>query len=71
MNDNTQFEIAKLTLKPGDVLVFRTLRGTLTMEQTELIKAWLRELLSRAGHPDTEILVLGKDVALEILEHAA
>ncbi len=71
MNDNMQFEIAKLSLKPGDVLVFRTLRGIPTMEQVTNVKAWIKELLSRAGHPDTEVLVIGKDVALEILEHAA
>lgn len=66
-----EFEIAKLTLKPGDVLVFRTLRGTLTDERAKHVKAWIEELLSRAGHPNTEVLIIGKDVALEILEHAA
>jgi len=72
MNEEAfQFEIATLTLKPGDVLVVRTLRGSPTMEQAARIKAWIQELLARAGHPETEVLVLGKDVALEILEHAA
>ena len=72
MNEETfQFEIAKLTLKPGDVFVLRTLNGTLTTEKTAHVKRWLQEMLSRAGHPSTEVLVIGKDVTLEILEHAA
>ena len=70
MNDDMQFEIAKLTLKPGDVLVIRT-PVTPTKIQATHIKDWLRELLSRAGHPNTEVLVIGNAVELEILEHAA
>ncbi len=70
MNDDMQFEIAKLTLKPGDVLVIRVpvwVKGP----HEKRINDGMKELLAKAGHPDTQVLVLGPDVNLEILEHAA
>ena len=70
MKDNMIFQIAKLTLKPGDVLVFRTewrLKEEAAHRLTETFLAFLKE----AGHPDTKVLVLGPGATLEILEHAA
>lgn len=70
MNDDMQFEIAKLTLKLGDVLVIR-LKEWVKSHQEERINDAMKELLAKAGHPDTQVMVLGPDINLEILEHAA
>ena len=72
MNEETfSFEIAKLTLKPGDILVVRTLRGTLAESSSDRLHRSMRKILSDAGHPETQVLVISDDFALEIIEHAA
>lgn len=65
----SQGVIAKLDLKHGDILVLK-IDALLSGEQQERAKRWVKDTLVNAGHGNHEILILGRDMSLEVIAKA-
>lgn len=63
-------EIAKLELKPGDLLVLMTQR-VLSDEQAKRKMDRTRSVLREAGYPDTKVLLLDDGTTLATIAQVA
>lgn len=62
-----EFDVQRITIKPGDILAVRV-KGPLTMEVHDRIRAVMVEALDRAGHPDTPVIVTPEEMGFAVIE---